>query len=86
MLFFRNRYSRPVSVPAKVADLYQETHTEYRGRSVPRNVTDFTAAFDCGGKVLKFSVHVLAYQGLHKGEKGILTYRGTHFVEFKRAL
>lgn len=81
--FYRNRLSKQIAVKARVIDKYAVAHVQY-GKGAPQNITDYTAAFDCGGRTKKFFVSCLVYDGLQKGENGILTYRSSHFIGFER--
>lgn len=80
--FYRDRFSKKIRTKAEVIDKYAVPHERY-GKSV-RHITDYTVAFDCGARTEKFFVSFLVYDGLEKGDRGVLTYRGSHFISFEQ--
>ncbi len=79
--FFKDRYSKKITIKAEILDKYETAHPQVK--MWVQTVTDHTVVFDCGGETKKFSVSALAFQGMQKGDKGVLTYRGSHFIGFE---
>ncbi len=77
----QNHLTRLISVKARVIDKYHVPYVQY-GSRIPKNVTDYTVAFDCNGKTKKFFVSLWVYDTLNKGDQGTLHYRGSRFVQF----
>lgn len=80
--FLRSHVGKPVRVNATIVDLYRAQHTKYGYAQPARNVSEFTAAFDCEGKTKKFFVSAFVYGTLRRGQQGVLTYRGSRFLDF----
>lgn len=78
----QDRLTRIIKVKARVIDKYNVPYVQYGNNAPPRNVTDYTVAFDCNGRTKKFLVSLLVYDTLQKDDQGTLTYRGSHFIGF----
>ena len=81
--FFSNAFGRTVSRRAVLIDKYA-TQYQVVGRHAPvQTKTRYVLTFICGPKTVKLEVSLWVYSTVEKGDKGMLTYRGTRFVNFE---
>lgn len=82
--FLKDCIQKKQCIEAKVVDLYDTSYYKTGGiRTGQRFVTDYVVTFYAGTKTLKFIVSPWMYGSLHKGDQGILTYKGSRLLKFQ---
>lgn len=72
------KYAPKVTVKAQVTDKHRlSTFSKARG-----NACRYVATFTANGRKHSFDVSEFSYRGYRVGERGQLTYQGTHLIDF----
>ncbi|GEM_PF-2076936 len=78
-----NYFGKKVGRQATVIDKYMTQYKPVGSRLTPQTKVQYILTFTCGQRTLKFKVSPWVYDTVEKNDKGILTYRGTHFISFE---
>ena len=77
----RNRFAPTKTVKAEVIGKHTvESFSKYSGNGKSKK---YAVVFSTEGKEKGFYVSSFSYDGYHRGEKGMLTYKGDKLISFK---
>ena len=80
---FKGRVSKTVELPAVVVNKQRYEKEVYSKMAIPKIKRECIVTFLCGSKRLSFEVSEYSYDGLELNQEGILTYKGSQFLDFK---
>lgn len=80
---FREKRAKTVKVSAVVVNKQQYEKEVYRKEAKPYIKRECIVTFLCGDKRLSFEVSEYSYDGLALDQSGILTYKGSRFLDFQ---
>lgn len=81
--FFSDYLGKVKTAEAKVLDKYAANHQMVSNVAPAHIKTNYVVVFDVQGKTMRFLTSVWVYESVSKNEKGILSYKGNRFIDFK---
>lgn len=79
---FKHSFSKTVESPAVVINKQRYEKEVYYKMAVPKIKRECIVTFLCGNKRLSFEVSEYSYDGLELNQEGMLTYKGSRFLDF----
>lgn len=81
---FRSKFSKTIELPAVVVNMQRYEKEIYdHSKGVPRTKRECVVTFLCGKKRLSFEVAEYSYDSFELNQEGILTYKGSRFLDFQ---
>jgi len=79
---YSNFLGKIKTVSATVIDKHVSKYNRLSRYSGAKKITDCSIIFLCDNKEKSFFTSKWMYSSVKKGDKGILKYRGSHFISF----
>ena len=83
----KNNHSPKLSVPAKVVSRRTAVsrHHHHQGNGMTHTATSYYATFQVeSGDRMEFEISDMEYGMLAEGDRGMLTFQGTRYLNFRR--